>query len=699
MTETQTAPRTAYRLSPQDRQVFIGLMIGMLVASVSQTIVGPAMPRIVADLGGIEYYSWVATAAMLVSAVSVPIMGKMSDLYGRRVFYIGGLVVFMVGSVVSGFSVNFWMLIVGRAIQGLGMGTIMPLSQTIIGDIIPPRQRGKYQGFMGAVFGVTAVAGPLAGGLLTDNLGWRWSFFATLPLGIVALFFVMRFLKLPHVQRKAVVDVWGIVTLAPSLVAILLATSFGGTTYPWNSAIVISLFVAGGIGMVIFILVELRAEEPLLPLRLFRSSVFTAANVAAFTVSMVMFGATIYIPVYAQGVLGVSATNSGLILLPLVIGMILFGIGAGLLITRTGRYKEIMLGGVLVMFLGVWLLTRLNADSSQLQLSLAMMALGIGLGASMQQYTLVVQNAVARRDLGIATATTQFFRNVGATVGIAVFGSLMTGGLSRAILSHLSPEVAEQLGDQVSEIGVGDVLDPSATANLPPAVVDAIRNGLADRLHIVFLAILPILVVTFIATLAIKAMPLRDTISTPEEARREFLDTMSQSSGRGELVPSLNHYDTEGARTRERVLALQLDLLVRESRREDRKLLRRAVTEIGDGDLQHGQALLERTATMLSSEDPSLVAEAEKYAAALARHASRKGGILSDDLRKDIAVKVAEGKDREDVLHDHEKAVADNYEAVDVTQLRGAANDLSTVLLLDLDVHAEHSPEHAGSQA
>ncbi len=688
MKKPAPTPRVGYKLAPQDRQVFIGLMIGMLVASVSQTIVGPAMPRIVADLGGIDHYSWVATAAMLTSAVSVPIMGKLSDLYGRRMFYIGGLIVFMIGSIVSGFSVNFWMLIAGRAIQGLGMGTIMPLSQTIIGDIIPPRQRGKYQGFMGAVFGVTAVAGPLAGGVITDNLGWRWNFFSTIPLGVIALFFVIRFLKLPHVQRKAVVDVWGIVTLAPALVGILLATSWGGTTYAWDSPVIITLFVVGGLLLGAFVFVELRAEEPLLPLRLFRNSVFTAANIAAFAVSMVMFGATIYIPVYAQGVLGVSATDSGLILLPLMIGFILVGIGAGLLITRTGRYKEIMLLGVITMFGGVWLMSRLDAESTQLQLSVAMVVLGVGLGASMQQYTLVVQNAVAKRDLGIATASTQFFRNVGATVGIAVFGSLMTGGLSKAIMNRLPPDVAEKMGDQVSNVGVGDVLDPSSTAGLPPAVTAAIREGLADRLHIVFLAILPVLVVAFFATLAIKAMPLRDTVNSNEDAQRELLDTMSQSSGRGELVPSLNHYENEGARTRERILALQMDLLVRESRRDDRGLLRRAVTEIGDGDLRHGQAILERTAQMLSSDDLEQVAEAEKYACSLANRAARKGGVLSDDIRKDIAVKVAEGRDRQEVLAGHEKAITDNFEAVDFTQLRGAANDLATVLMLDLEIHA-----------
>lgn len=537
MTTATTEPPASvavepYRLSPESKRVFVGLMLGMLVASISQTIVGPAMPRIVAELGGMDHYSWVATAAMLVSAITVPIVGKLSDLYGRRGFYLAGLVVFVIGSAVSGFAGNFWVLVLGRAIQGLGMGTIMPLSQTIIGDIIPARQRGKYQGLMGAVFGVTSVAGPLAGGFITDHWGWRWLFFAAVPIGLVTTVVIARFLHLPHERRDAKIDHLGIVTLTVALVSLLLATSFGGTTWAWGSVEILGLYAVGIVALVAFVLVELRAEEPVLPLRLFRSSVFTASNIAAFAVSMVMFGSIIYIPVYAQGVLGVGATDSGLILMPLMLGLIVMGILSGLVITRTGSYKAIMVTGVVVMGAGLALLTRLDATSTQTQLTLAMVVLGIGLGMAMQQYTLVVQNSVARADLGVATASIQFFRNVGSTVGIAVFGTVMTSGLARAIGSHLPADAAAQL--PAGGVDAGSVLDPAALEGLPPVVATAVRQGLADQLHEVFVLALPIVLVVLVATLAIKAMPLResvhDDVPVAEEAGRELLDTLSQSA-------------------------------------------------------------------------------------------------------------------------------------------------------------------------
>lgn len=681
-----TSPTTAqpYSMSPEHRRVFIGLLIGMLVSSISQTIVGPGMPRIVAELGGMEHYSWVATAAMLVSAVSVPIVGKLSDLYGRRAFYLGGLVTFMIGSVVCGFADNFWILVAGRAIQGLGMGTLMPLSQTIIGDIIPARQRGKYQGYMGAIFGFTSVAGPLAGGFITDVFGWRWLFFAAIPLGVIAFVVIWRFLRIPHERREAKIDVAGIVTLAPSLVAILLATSWGGTTYAWSSPQIIGLFVGGGLGLVLFCFIEMRASEPILPLRLFRNSIFTWANLAAFGVSMVMFGAIIYIPVYAQGVLGVSATESGLILLPLMLGLILVGILAGLLITKTGRYKEIMLLGVLVMGGGMALLLGLDAESSRLHLTVAMAVFGIGLGLASQQYTLVVQNSVSRKDLGVATASSQFFRNVGSTVGISIFGSIMTGGLAGAIAMRLSPAILVEVSDQLGSIDAGAVLDPSTTAGLPPEVLEAVRQALADQLHIVFLASLPILAIAFFATLAIKPIPLADTVNSVDDARRELLDTMGQSAANDELVPGLGHQDA-GARTRERILATHLDLLLKESRRTNRVLLRRAIADIGKGDLADGQAILEHTRSMLLSDDPKAVVHAEKFAAALDRAAKQPGGVLSDEIRKEIAVRVAADKARDEVLTQLEPAVAEHYEAINFNRLRHATNDLSTVLLLDLD--------------
>ncbi|HNQ06881.1 MAG TPA: MDR family MFS transporter, partial [Tetrasphaera sp.] len=521
-----------FHLDAAGRRIFIGLMLGMFVASISQTIVGPAMPRIVAELGGMDHYSWVATAAMLVSAIVVPIVGKFSDLYGRRGFYLAGLAVFMIGSLVCGLAPNFWTLVAGRAIQGLGMGTVMPLAQTIIGDIIPPRHRGKYQGVMGAVFGVTSVAGPLAGGWITDNLGWRWLFWTSIPFGIAATSVVFRFLHLPHQRRDARVDVAGIATLTPGLVAVLLATSWGGTTYAWSSSVILGLYAAGALLLAAFVYAESRAAEPILPLRLFRNSIVALANIAAFGVAMVMFGAIIYIPVFAQGVVGVNATNSGLILLPLMLGLIVCGILAGQLITRTGRYKEIMLAGVALMAAGVWLLTRLTHTATSGELTTAMIVLGVGLGLCLQQYTLLVQNASARGDLGVATASTQFFRNVGSTVGIAIFGTVMTTGLQAAILDHLPASAAAKPAASGQQIGVGSVLDPAAMSTLNPAVADAVRQGLAERLHDVFLLGLPILALVFVATALIKSVPLRSTNHAPaaEEAGHEILDGLASST-------------------------------------------------------------------------------------------------------------------------------------------------------------------------
>lgn len=506
-----------YRLTPAHRRVFVGLMLGMFIASISQTIVGPALPRIVAELGGIDHYSWVATAAMLVSAVAVPIVGKLSDLYGRRSFYLGGIMVFLLGSLICGLATSFWVLVAGRAVQGLGMGTLMPLSQTILGDIVPPRQRGRYQGLMGAVFGVTAVAGPVAGGVVTDAVGWRWLFFATIPIGLVTLVVIARFLHLDHQRRDARLDVAGILTLTPALVALLMATSWGGTTYPWLSWPILGLYGVGLVLLAAFVRVELGAPEPLLPLRLFAEGIFTWANVAAFTLSMVMFGAIIYIPVFAQGVLGVGAAESGLVLAPMMVGLILMGTLTGFAITRTGLYKPFMLLGVVVMGVGLWLLTRLGVESTSWQLTLAMAVLGLGLGMAMQQYTLVVQNVVGRRDLGVATAATQFFRNVGATVGIAVFGSVMTAGLAGAVAARLPAGVdASAAGAPVADVGA--VLDPTVLAGLPPEVVAAVRAGLADQLHLVFTTALPLTAVAFLATLMIRVIPLRETLHAEDDA-------------------------------------------------------------------------------------------------------------------------------------------------------------------------------------
>jgi EmrB/QacA subfamily drug resistance transporter len=491
--------------------IFVGLMLGMLVAAVSQTIVSPAMPVIVSELGGIEHYSWIATSALLVSAVTVPVIGKLSDVYGRRGFYIAGLVVFMVGSVLAGAAQGFWWLVAARAVQGFGMGTIMPLSQTIIGDIISARERGKYMGYIGAVFGVASIAGPLAGGWITDNFSWRWLFYVNLPFGVAALAFILAYLHIPHVPRRHKLDYVGFVALPIALVAVLLATTWGGTTYPWDSWQIVSLYAVGALVLIGFLINEYYTEESVLPLRLWKNSVFTLSNVSNMAIAMTMFGAIFFIPVYAQGVIGVNVTNSGAVLIPLTASMILVSIVIGRLITRTGRYKGFMLAGLLVMMVGYFLLTRLGYGSTQTDLTLDMIVVGLGLGAVLQTYTLVVQNATSREDLGVATSTTQLSRSLGATLGTAIFGTIMTNGMKTEIPKHLPPRALQ--GPQAAELsdgsGVGAVLDPNTLGQLPDAVATGIREGLAAAMHPVFVAGLPIIAIAFVATLFIKELPLR----------------------------------------------------------------------------------------------------------------------------------------------------------------------------------------------
>ena len=491
--------------------IFVGLMLGMLVAAVSQTIVSPAMPVIVSELGGIEHYSWIATSALLVSAVTVPVIGKLSDVYGRRGFYIAGLVVFMLGSILAGAAQGFWWLVAARAIQGFGMGTIMPLSQTIIGDIISARERGRYMGYIGAVFGVASIAGPLAGGWITDNFSWRWLFYVNLPFGVAALAFILAYLHVPHVARRHKLDYVGFVALPIALVAVLLATTWGGTTYPWDSWQIVSLYAAGVVVLIGFLVNEYYTAEPVLPLRLWKNSVFTLSNVSNMAIAMTMFGAIFFIPVYAQGVIGVNVTNSGAVLIPLTASMIVVSVVVGRLITRTGRYKGYMLAGLLVMAGGYFLLTRLEYGSTQTDLTLDMIVVGLGLGAVLQTYTLVVQNATSRGDLGVATSTVQLSRSLGATVGTAVFGTIMTNGMRTEIPKHLPAQALR--GPQAAELsdgsGVGAVLDPNTLGQLPDAVATGIREGLAAAMHPVFVAGLPIIATALVATLFIKELPLR----------------------------------------------------------------------------------------------------------------------------------------------------------------------------------------------
>lgn len=523
-----SAPATVS--APNVRRIFAGLMLGMLLSSLSQTIVAPAMPRIVAELGGFEHYSWIAVSALIASTVVVPIAGKLSDLYGRKPFYVGGIVVFLIGSVMSGLAPSFEALILARVVQGVGMGTMMPLSQAIIGDIVSPRERGRYQGLIGAVFGLSSVIGPFVGGYLTDNATWRWLFFVNVPVGLLALAFIVPFMHIPHVRRPHAIDYPGIISLSIGLTSGLLATVWGGSQYPWGSAEIIGLYAVAVVAIGAFIIIESRAEEPILPLHLWRNPTFTLSNIAGLSVAMGMFGAIYFIPVFIQGVTGDSATNSGALLIPMSLSLVFASVINGQLISRTGHYKLAVIGGVAVLGIGFLLLAQMDANTTTGVVIRNMILVGLGLGMVQQTFTLIVQNSVEHRDMGIATAATQLFRSIGSTVGIALLGTVMTQSLRDELPRRLPAEAMAQLATAGAGQGAGALLDPTQLAQLPAPIVAVVREALAAAIHNVFVAALPLVVIAFVAVLFLREIPLRrHTRFQAEEAGRDLLLELGQS--------------------------------------------------------------------------------------------------------------------------------------------------------------------------
>src|SRR5579859_7603900 len=417
--------------------VLIGVMLGMLLAALDQSIVSTALPRVIASLGGLEHYAWVATAYLLASTVSIPLYGKLSDIYGRRPFFIGGMVIFLVGSALSGTSQDMTQLIIYRAIQGLGAGALMPLAIAIIGDIFPPSERGKWQGLITAVFGLATIVGPIIGGSITDNWGWRWVFYVNMPIGIIAIV-TAGFVMPKIVQRKHhTIDYIGTAALIAFAVPLLLGFSWAGTQYAWNSWQVILMFAVSAVMLVAFVLIELRAIEPIISPRLFKNSIFLVSTIAMFLMSAGMFGAVLYLPLFVQAVTGNSATNSGIVLTPMMLGFMFSSIAGGQLLSRTGRYKILAIYGFVVAAIGMFLLSRMTATTGNGQISLNMVVLGLGLGVMMSLFTIVVQNAFPFRQLGEVTAGLTFFRSIGSTIGVAVMGSIMTNSFQSALQSNL----------------------------------------------------------------------------------------------------------------------------------------------------------------------------------------------------------------------------------------------------------------------
>lgn len=674
-------PETAEFDFARIRPIYVGLVIGMFSSSISMTIVGPAIPRIIADLGGVQFYAWLSTIVMLVSAVITPISGKLSDMYGRRRFYIVGLVVFMLGSILSGAAQSFAWLVATRAIQGVGMGILMPLSQTILGDIIPPRQRGKYQSYMGAVMGMSQVAGPLIGGTITDLWGWRWLFYINLPVAIVALVFIVRYLHVKELEIQPRVDFAGIATMTIAVTSVLLGISLGGTGR-WTDPVVLALLAAGTVAMVVFVLIERRAVEPILPLKLFSNSIFTFSVVAALFQNAALIAVLIYVPVYAQGVLGVSATESGAILIPMNVALFGMGIVIGILITRTGRYKEFALAGLAAMFVASLLLIRLDSQSSRLELTAYTLLFGLGLGMSFQIYTLIVQNAVQRRDLGVATSALQFFRNIGNALGTAVAGTIMTTGLVNGLAARMTPEVQGQLPPGGIDPNV--VLHPSEMAALPPAVASVLRAALNDGTHNLFLLIPVLTVIVFGATMAIRVVPLRDTLSTPEERGQAILESTAMSSP--DTGMSLVTRADAHQRSRERILGAHAALLAEQAAGNADGMLYAVVAEFGGGDFERGLQLLKSTGALLLSEDSAVIDAHEPFVVELSEHGTRRDMLSTPLTRRleEVAARVADARPEQPT-----KPRLESARGVDESGLRRAIQLMDAALIADITLRRQ----------
>lgn len=502
--------------------ILIGLMLGMLLSALDQTVVGTAMPRVIADLGG-QNISWVYTAYLLASTVGVPIYGKLSDIYGRRIFFLGGMVLFLIGSALSGTSQNLTELIVYRAIQGLGAGAIMPIVLAITGDIFPPSERGKWQGLFMAVFGLATIIGPLLGGFITDNWGWRWVFYINMPVGVLAI--IAAGLTIPgRLQyRHHIIDYLGSALLVLWSVPLLLAVSLGGSEYAWNSWQVIGLFVGAAVMLIAFITVEMRASEPILSPRLFKSGIFSISVITTFLMSAGMFGAILYLPYFVQDVLGQTATNSGVILTPMMLGFIVSSIVGGQLLSRTGRYKIIALLGFAVGAVGMYLLSLMNIHTTNSTLILNMVITGLGLGVVMSLFTIVVQNAFPRRQLGEVTSSLTFFRSMGGTIGLTVLGAILTNGFASNLQANM-PAVLKPFipVGQLTNLGAAQT-GSSASSGLQqafahfgaqgPALMNqltlAIKTSFSSAISEVFLIGAGMMVAAFIMTIFLREIPLR----------------------------------------------------------------------------------------------------------------------------------------------------------------------------------------------
>ncbi|WP_328763499.1 MDR family MFS transporter [Streptomyces sp. NBC_00272] len=504
------------------RVVLMALMIAMLLAMLDNMIIGTAMPTIVGELGGLEHLSWVVTAYTLATAASTPIWGKLGDMYGRKGSFLTSIVIFLIGSALSGMAQDMGQLIGFRAIQGLGAGGLMVGVMAIIGDLIPPRERGKYQGMMAGVMALAMIGGPLVGGTITDHMGWRWSFYINLPLGAVALAMVTAVLHLPKKKAKGKIDYLGAALLTVAITSTVLVTTWGGTEYAWGSGEIIGLIVVGIVSIAAFLFAETRGAEPVMPLHIFRSRNFTLMSVIGFLVGFAMFGGVLYLPLFQQSVQGASATNSGLLLLPMLLSMMVVSLIAGRITTSSGKYKMFPIIGGALMVVGMYLLATMDTDTTRLVSGVYMAVLGAGLGFLMQITMLVAQNSVDMKDMGVASSSATLFRTLGGSFGVALMGSLFT--------SRVTDTMSERLGPQAAQAAGSAQLDAASLAKLPEAVRDAYQHAVAAGTHSAFLLGAFIAVLGFAAAWFVKEVPLRGAGPQPAGAADDAAAQAPQES-------------------------------------------------------------------------------------------------------------------------------------------------------------------------
>ncbi|MCK1796116.1 MDR family MFS transporter [Streptomyces sp. XM4193] len=531
------APPTPERSAQDKRTLYLALgalLMGMLLAALDQTIVSTALPTIVSDLGGMDHLSWVVTAYLLAATAATPLWGKLGDQYGRKRLYQGAIVIFLIGSALCGLAQTMVELIAFRAIQGLGGGGLMVLSMAIVGDLVPPRDRGRYQGLFGAVFGVTSVLGPLLGGLFVDHLSWRWVFYINLPLGALALVVIAAVLHIPVPDRRHHIDYLGTLLIASVATCVVLVTSLGGTEWEWSSAQVYGLSAAALVLLYAFVRVERRAVEPVLPPHLFRNPTFSISSLIGFVIGFAMFGTMIYLPTFLQVVHGVSPTLSGVHMLPMVLGILTSSTLSGQLVSRTGRWKVFPILGTAVMTVGLLLLHNLDEHSTNWQMSGAFLVFGLGLGLVMQVLVLIVQNTVDYAHLGVATSAATFFRSIGASVGVSVFGAIFA--------AKLGPRMEDVLAGQRLPPGVTPESlqeDPRAVAELGPQARTGALHAYAESITDVFVWAAPITALAFALAWFLKETPLRKSVQAPEGSQTLGANPVERSS-RDELCRALS---------------------------------------------------------------------------------------------------------------------------------------------------------------